>query len=126
MLCLQFINTSNLPKDFTNAQNTLFVWSAIKKQVTFNRADLDDDEYEETKKETLEQLKEFKESLDKILGGDMTLVDHFNGMQLVWFAKACFHCTVFPSKYPPRRGLLSTGIHLYLITAVLKLVIIYK
>lgn len=99
MLCLQFINTSNLPKDFTNAQNTLFVWSAIKKQVTFNRADLDDDEYEETKKETLEQLKEFKESLDKILGGDMTLVDHFNGMQLVWFAKACFHCTVFSSKY---------------------------
>ncbi|EDO30486.1 predicted protein [Nematostella vectensis] len=46
------------------------------------RADLDDDEYEETKKETVEQLKEFKESLDKIIAGDMTLVDHLNGMQL--------------------------------------------
>ena len=29
------------------------------------REDLDEDEYEETKKETLEQLKEFKDTLDK-------------------------------------------------------------
>ena len=49
-----------------------------------NREDLDDDEYEETKSETLEQLKEFKEKLDKIMDGDMTLVDDLNGMQLVW------------------------------------------
>lgn len=49
----------------------------------FPREDLDDDEYEETKKETLEQLKEFKVSLDKMLAGDMTLVDDLNSMQLV-------------------------------------------
>ncbi|KAK3743419.1 hypothetical protein QZH41_011535 [Actinostola sp. cb2023] len=46
------------------------------------REDLDDDEYEETKKETLEQLKEFKVSLDKMLAGDMTLVDDLSSMQL--------------------------------------------
>lgn len=44
--------------------------------------DLDPDEYEETKKETIEQLKEFKESLDKMVGGDLSLVDDLNSMQL--------------------------------------------
>lgn len=46
------------------------------------REDLDDDEYEETKQETLEQLKEFQASLKKMVEGNMTLVDQFNGMQL--------------------------------------------
>ncbi|XP_041377839.1 protein LZIC-like [Gigantopelta aegis] len=46
------------------------------------REDLDADEYEETKNETLEQLKEFKESLDRMVGGDLSLVDELNGMQL--------------------------------------------
>ena len=47
------------------------------------REDLDDDEYEETKQETLEQLKEFKGTLDKFMAGDMSLVDQLSGMQLV-------------------------------------------
>ena len=46
------------------------------------RADLDEDEYEETKSETLEQLKEFNESLMKMRGGNMTLVNELNRMQL--------------------------------------------
>ena len=46
------------------------------------RDDLDADEYEETKQETLEQLKEFSESLAKMKGGDMTLVNELNRMQL--------------------------------------------
>lgn len=46
------------------------------------REDLDEDEYEETKKETLEQLSEFNDSLKKIMCGDMTLVDELGGMQL--------------------------------------------
>lgn len=46
------------------------------------REELDDDEYEETKKETLEQLSEFNDSLKKIMTGDMTLVDELSGMQL--------------------------------------------
>lgn len=43
---------------------------------------MDADEYEETKSETLEQLKEFNESLAKMKGGDMTLVNELNRMQL--------------------------------------------
>uniref|UniRef100_A0A3Q0R4A4 Leucine zipper and CTNNBIP1 domain containing n=1 Tax=Amphilophus citrinellus TaxID=61819 RepID=A0A3Q0R4A4_AMPCI len=44
--------------------------------------ELDEEEYEETKKETLEQLGEFNDSLKKIMSGDMTLVDELSGMQL--------------------------------------------
>ncbi|KFO77251.1 Protein LZIC, partial [Cuculus canorus] len=47
------------------------------------REELDADEYEETKKETLEQLSEINDSLKKIMSGDMTLVDELSGMQLV-------------------------------------------
>ena len=44
---------------------------------------MEPDEYEETKKETLEQLQEFSDSLTKLKGGNMTLVDELNRMQLV-------------------------------------------
>jgi hypothetical protein len=47
------------------------------------REELDADEYEETKKETLEQLSEFNDSLKKIMSGNMTLIDELSGMQLV-------------------------------------------
>ena len=47
------------------------------------RDDLEPEEYEETKNETIEQLKEFKESLDSMIGGNLSLVDQLNGMQLV-------------------------------------------
>ncbi|XP_020630552.1 protein LZIC-like [Orbicella faveolata] len=46
------------------------------------KEDLDEDEYEETKKETLEQLKEFKDALDKFAAGNVTLVDEISSMQL--------------------------------------------
>ncbi|KAM9855712.1 protein LZIC isoform 1-T2 [Aulostomus maculatus] len=46
------------------------------------REDLEEEEYEVTKKETLEQLNEFNDSLKKIMSGDMTLVDDLGGMQL--------------------------------------------
>ncbi|XP_023595166.1 protein LZIC isoform X1 [Trichechus manatus latirostris] len=46
------------------------------------REELDTEEYEETKKETLEQLSEFNDSLKKIMSGNMTLVDELSGMQL--------------------------------------------
>lgn len=49
----------------------------------FYRDDFDDDEYEELKNETVEQLKEMKESLAKMVKGDVTLVDSVNAMQLV-------------------------------------------
>ena len=47
------------------------------------RDDLDPSEYEETRQETVEQLKEFNDSLSKLTAGDMTLVDEINRMQLV-------------------------------------------
>ena len=47
------------------------------------RDDLDADEYEEVKKETIEQLEEFQELLSKHSCGDMTLIDSINTMQLV-------------------------------------------
>eukprot|EP01115_Flamella_aegyptia_P004238 TRINITY_DN1855_c0_g4_i1.p1 TRINITY_DN1855_c0_g4~~TRINITY_DN1855_c0_g4_i1.p1 ORF type:complete len:192 (+),score=61.04 TRINITY_DN1855_c0_g4_i1:32-607(+) len=43
---------------------------------------LDDDEYEETKAETLEQLEEFQVTLDKMIKGDNTLVDKLSSIQL--------------------------------------------
>lgn len=49
----------------------------------YSREDLEEEEYEETKKETLEQLNEFNESLKKMVTGNMTLVDELGGMQLV-------------------------------------------
>ena len=47
-----------------------------------SRADLDDTEYQEMKSDTLQQLQEFRASLDKMAKGNMTLVDSFGAMQL--------------------------------------------
>lgn len=46
------------------------------------REDLDDDEYEETRSETLEQLTEFQATLTKMAQGDMSLVDELGAMRL--------------------------------------------
>lgn len=51
--------------------------------IFYYREELEEEEYEETKKETLEQLSEFNESLKKLMSGNMTLVDELGGMQLV-------------------------------------------
>ena len=51
------------------------------------RDDFEEDEYEETKAETLEQLKEFDQTLQKMMTGDLGLVDKFAAMQLV----RCLH-----------------------------------
>eukprot|EP00003_Mantamonas_plastica_P024657 TRINITY_DN4636_c0_g1_i2.p1 TRINITY_DN4636_c0_g1~~TRINITY_DN4636_c0_g1_i2.p1 ORF type:complete len:197 (+),score=89.62 TRINITY_DN4636_c0_g1_i2:52-591(+) len=46
------------------------------------KEDLDEDEYQETKEETIEQMKEFQESLEKLIAGDMSLVDDLGAMRL--------------------------------------------
>ncbi|KAL5264629.1 hypothetical protein ACHWQZ_G005644 [Mnemiopsis leidyi] len=46
------------------------------------RDDLEEDEYEETKEETLAQLKEFQESLDKATSGNITLQDELTSLKL--------------------------------------------
>lgn len=47
-----------------------------------SKNDLDPEEYEESKTDTLEQLQELNQSLSKLLCGDMTLVDQLSSMQL--------------------------------------------
>ena len=44
---------------------------------------MEEEDYEETKAETVEQLKEFSESLSKMDTGNMTLVDDLGRMKLV-------------------------------------------
>ena len=44
---------------------------------------MDEEEYEEMKKDTIDQLKEFSESLNKMKEGNMTLVDDISRWQLV-------------------------------------------
>ncbi|XP_033210389.1 protein LZIC-like [Belonocnema kinseyi] len=46
------------------------------------RDELDASEYEETKNETMDQLREFNESLQRLISGDVTLVDQLGAMQL--------------------------------------------
>ena len=65
----------------------LFCDFFIKTFIYSNREDLDEDEYEETKTETLEQLKEFEQTLKKMAAGNVTLVDHLNSMQLVSYVQ---------------------------------------
>ncbi|XP_071526979.1 protein LZIC-like [Panulirus ornatus] len=43
---------------------------------------LDPDDYEEVRKDTVEQLNEFQSSLSRMTSGDMTLIDSFSAMQL--------------------------------------------
>ena len=58
--------------------------SSLRARVrSFLRDELDADEYEEMKKDTLDQLKEFNESLTKMMEGNLTLVDELNRWQLV-------------------------------------------
>lgn len=46
------------------------------------RDELDDDEYEETKEETMEQMKEFEAALKEHMEGNMSLVDELGSVQL--------------------------------------------
>lgn len=44
---------------------------------------MDEEEYEETKQETIDQLKELNESLKKLTNGDISLVSELGAVQLV-------------------------------------------
>ncbi|XP_025194014.1 protein LZIC-like [Melanaphis sacchari] len=46
------------------------------------RSDMTDDEYNESKEDIVEQLKEFNDRLNKITAGNMTLHDNFSIMRL--------------------------------------------
>lgn len=42
------------------------------------------EEYEEAKEETMEQLRELNESLQRMISGNMTLINQLGAMQLVY------------------------------------------
>jgi hypothetical protein len=44
---------------------------------------LEPEEYQDMRNDTIEQLREFKKSLEKMMAGNMTLVNELNGVQLV-------------------------------------------
>jgi uncharacterized protein YoxC len=46
------------------------------------RDDMEIEEYNETKQETLDQLKELNESISKMKDGNLSLIDEANSMQL--------------------------------------------
>lgn len=49
------------------------------------RGDLEAEEYEETKNDTMEQLKELNDSLNRLVKGDISLVSALGAVQLVRF-----------------------------------------
>ena len=53
------------------------------KDLDVAKAELDVAEYEETRKETMDQLKEFQISLTKFAKGNMSLVDDIGAMQVL-------------------------------------------
>ena len=59
------------------------------------KEDLDPEEYEETRQDTLQQLREFQNTLTRMTSGDNTLVSQFGSVQLVcalYFAPSSIHC----------------------------------
>lgn len=47
------------------------------------RTELDQEEYEETKQETMDQLVELNDSLSKLVNGDISLINSLGAVQLV-------------------------------------------
>lgn len=52
---------------------------------------LDPDEYEDMEKDTLDQLKEFQESLKKMVAGNLTLEDELSSVKMVRCLIIQFH-----------------------------------
>lgn len=59
-----------------------------------NRVTLDETDYQESKEDTMEQLREFNESLQRMISGDMTLVNELGAMQLVRIMRYLNICNV--------------------------------
>ena len=52
-----------------------------------SRHELEPEEYNETKAETLESMREFQSSLSKLAAGDLSLTDYFTSIQLVYIIR---------------------------------------
>lgn len=79
-------------------------WCEVKCLHMYVRDELDAAEYTETRSDTLEQLREFGDSLSRMKEGNLSLVDDLNRIQLVsWTCHSlkfsCLrHCSLFSRK----------------------------
>lgn len=73
------VETSKLRSNIEDHLNRLLTQLSDLEEM---KDDLDDDEYEQTRKETMDQLQEFEVSLQKILEGNITLVSDIGSVQL--------------------------------------------
>eukprot|EP01031_Cornospumella_fuschlensis_P034899 gene34899-42262_t len=73
-------NETNLLKE--NIEDQLKRLLTQLEDVESMKEELDEDEYQSTRKETIEQLQEFEKSLKKMMAGNITLVDSVNAAQL--------------------------------------------
>eukprot|EP00049_Salpingoeca_infusionum_P003519 m.67431 g.67431 ORF g.67431 m.67431 type:complete len:189 (-) comp12162_c0_seq1:184-750(-) len=71
--------TEKLKQNLTDQLDRLMVQLKDLEEL---REELDEEEYEETKRETIDQLKEFQDSLTKLTAGNLSLVDDIGAMQL--------------------------------------------
>jgi ElaB/YqjD/DUF883 family membrane-anchored ribosome-binding protein len=67
----------------TNIQDQLNRLVSQLEDLEEMKDEMDEDEYNETKEQTLDQMKEFQAFLTRTIGGDMTLVNQFGSIQLV-------------------------------------------
>src|SRR5690554_5968812 len=98
---------------------SLFAWTFLTAPILGGSTEFDDEEeYAESKEETMEQLKQFQAFLTKMLSGDMTLMDEFATAQLVSFLhpipsspSSPIPSHPFPSRVfvPPRRSKLRSA-----------------
>eukprot|EP00002_Diphylleia_rotans_P011717 TRINITY_DN2307_c0_g1_i1.p1 TRINITY_DN2307_c0_g1~~TRINITY_DN2307_c0_g1_i1.p1 ORF type:complete len:194 (-),score=69.78 TRINITY_DN2307_c0_g1_i1:139-720(-) len=66
----------------TNLQDQLNRLLAQLQDLEEMKSEMDASEYDEMKADTIQQLKEFEVKLQKMIAGDMTLVDEFSSVQL--------------------------------------------
>lgn len=72
--------TNKLRENLESQLNRLFQQLADLEEF---KNEMDQSEYNDTKEETLQQLKEFNGRLSKMISGNTTLVDELGTMQLV-------------------------------------------
>ena len=71
--------TSSLRKNIEDQLNRLLTQLADLEEM---KGELDVDEYNSVRSETIEQMKEFEVYLNKLLSGNITLIDQFGCVQL--------------------------------------------
>lgn len=62
---------------------SIFFLRDLRNNYFVDRVTLDETDYQESKEDTMEQLREFNDSLQRMISGNMTLVDELGAMQLV-------------------------------------------